>query len=149
MSFRETLTKVYYSLQDMKTPAKNATIGILLNILLNLTLPFVMGVEGLALGTSITALFISLRLLYLLKQHRQEIKLDYFMKNVKRIALATLLMFSIVMCFSYFYQEENNYLRLIIGAGLGFISYIMLVWALRIPIFKQSVKMIITINLYV
>lgn len=143
MSFRETLTKVFYSLQDMKTPAKNATIGILLNIVLNLTLPFIMGVEGLAIGTSITAMFISLRLMYLLMNNRQEIGLEYFIRNLKGIVLAAILMSSVVMVFSYFYEEENNYLRLFIGTGLGFVSYTILMWALRIPVFMQSIKMII------
>ena len=46
MALRETVTKVFYSLGDTKTPAKNATLGIILNIILNLSLPFVMGVNG-------------------------------------------------------------------------------------------------------
>lgn len=41
MAFRETITKVFYSLQDTKTPAKNATIGVVMNIIMNLTLPFI------------------------------------------------------------------------------------------------------------
>lgn len=146
MSFRETLTKVFYSLQDMKTPAKNATIGIVLNVVLNLTLPYFMGVEGLAIGSSITAMFISLRLLYLLKKQRQQIRLEYFRRNVIGIVFATLLMFFVVLAFSHLYQEENNYLRLIIGAGLGVVSYVILMWVFRIPIFKQSFKMITAKN---
>lgn len=66
---RDILGKVFYSLQDTKTPMKNAIIAIVLNIVLNLL--FVnftnMGIAGLAFATSISAivtiilLFISLR----------------------------------------------------------------------------------------
>lgn len=66
---RDILGKVFYSLQDTKTPMKNAIITIVLNIVLNLL--FVnftnMGIAGLAFATSISAivtivlLFISLR----------------------------------------------------------------------------------------
>ncbi|MCU9812332.1 murein biosynthesis integral membrane protein MurJ [Paraclostridium sp. AKS81] len=66
---RDILGKVFYSLQDTKTPMKNAIITIILNIVLNLL--FVrftnMGIAGLAFATSISAivtivlLFISLR----------------------------------------------------------------------------------------
>ncbi|MEG1131285.1 MAG: murein biosynthesis integral membrane protein MurJ [Romboutsia sp.] len=66
---RDIIGKVFYSLQDTKTPMKNGILTILLNIVLNLL--FVkftnMGVAGLAFATSISAivtiilLFISLR----------------------------------------------------------------------------------------
>lgn len=66
---RDILGKVFYSLQDTRTPMKNAIIAIVLNIVLNLL--FVnftnMGIAGLAFATSISAivtiilLFISLR----------------------------------------------------------------------------------------
>ncbi|MGL5643072.1 MAG: lipid II flippase MurJ, partial [Paraclostridium sp.] len=66
---RDIIGKVFYSLQDTKTPMKNGILTIILNIVLNLL--FVkftnMGVAGLAFATSISAivtiilLFISLR----------------------------------------------------------------------------------------
>lgn len=66
---RDILGKVFYSLQDTKTPMVNGIIAIILNIILNLL--FVkftnMGHAGLAFATSISAivtiilLFISLR----------------------------------------------------------------------------------------
>ena len=143
MSFRETLTKVFYSMQDMKTPAKNATIGVLLNVVLNLTLPFILGVEGLALGTSFTSMFISLRLLYLLKKNYKEVQLEYFQKNLIGIALSTIVMAVIVFAFSYFYQGDNNLVRLVIGAGIGVVSYAIGIWAFRVPVFKQALQMII------
>lgn len=143
MSFRETLTKVFYSMQDMKPPAKNATIGLLLNVLLNFTLPFVMGVEGLALGTSFTAMFISMRLLYLLKKNNEQLCLDYFQKNVIGITSATLVMGIIVFAYSFFYKNDNNLVRLIYGVCIGSISYLIGLLIFRVPVFRQALQMII------
>lgn len=67
MGYREVLSRAFYSLQDIRTPMLNATVGVLINIVLNLVLARVMGVGGLALATSIAAavttgmLFLSLR----------------------------------------------------------------------------------------
>ncbi|AQQ54230.1 murein biosynthesis integral membrane protein MurJ [Planococcus lenghuensis] len=60
---REVLTKVFYSLEDTKTPMINATCTVVLNIGLNLVLSKTMGINGLALATSISALT-SIVLLY-------------------------------------------------------------------------------------
>ena len=143
MSFRETLTKVFYSLQDMKTPARNATIGILINVAFNLTLPFVLGVKGLALGTSFTAMFISLRLLFLLKKNYQQIQLDYFQKNVVGITFATLVMTVIVFAFYYIYHGTNSIVTLGIGAVVGIGAYGIGLLLFRVPVLKQAFQMMI------
>ena len=64
---REVLARVFYALQNTKIPMLNAGIGMALNIILNIILSRFMGINGLALATSISAivttclLFISLR----------------------------------------------------------------------------------------
>lgn len=142
LSFRETLTKVFYSLQDMKTPAKNATLGILINVCLNLTLPLVLGAEGLALGTSFTAMFISLRLLFLLKIKHQQIQLRFFKKNLMGIVASSIIMTTAIVVCSGIYQEDNHVLRLAISASIGIVSYLLSIWLFNVPIFKQAIKLI-------
>lgn len=67
ISYREVLTKTFYSLQDTKTPVINATLALILNIILNFMLAPILGIGGLALASSISVtactllLFISLR----------------------------------------------------------------------------------------
>lgn len=61
------LNRVYYSLQDTKTPMVNGMIAVIINLILNLLLIKPMAHMGLALATSISAtittimLFLSLR----------------------------------------------------------------------------------------
>lgn len=61
---REVLSKVFYSLEDSRTPMINAFGAMFLNVALNLTLSRVMGLNGLALATSIAAI-VSTVLLYI------------------------------------------------------------------------------------
>lgn len=58
-AIREVLNRTFYSLQDSKTPMFNASLAVVLNIVLNIILSSFMGLKGLALATSISALFCS------------------------------------------------------------------------------------------
>ncbi len=55
IGIREISVRIFYSMQDTKTPTKNAVIGMIVNILFNLLLAKKMGVSGLALATTISA----------------------------------------------------------------------------------------------
>ena len=61
---RELLSRYYYAYSDTKTPMINATIGVIINISLNLLFSKVMGIGGLAFATSVSA-FITTILLFL------------------------------------------------------------------------------------
>ena len=47
------LVSAFYALQDTKTPVKAATIGLIVNVLLNAALMFPMKISGIALASSI------------------------------------------------------------------------------------------------
>ena len=101
MSFRGTLTNVFYSLKDTKTPAVNATIGVVINIILNVTLPFVMGVRGLALATSISAVVITVRLMFLLTKQHDELRLRDLYSNFPGILVSAIVMFAVTFAFKW------------------------------------------------
>jgi len=125
MAFRQTVTRVFYSLKDTKTPAKNATLGVIINIVLNLTLPFIMGAKGLALSASISAMIISLRLIYLLKKRYKEIILKNLFISLKKIILASIIMMLAVLLFKIYVPIENNIIALISGAFVCISIYIV------------------------
>lgn len=62
IAYREIISRYYYANGDTKTPMYNAAIGVLFNIILNIVLSRLMGVGGLALATSISALVTSVLL---------------------------------------------------------------------------------------
>jgi len=59
-AFRDIFSKIYYSFGDTKTPMINTTIGVAINIALNFILSSFMGISGLALATSISAVVTSM-----------------------------------------------------------------------------------------
>lgn len=61
---RDILGKVFYSLQDTKTPMTNGILCMMLNIILNLILVKHLGHGGLALATSISSILCILLLLF-------------------------------------------------------------------------------------
>jgi putative peptidoglycan lipid II flippase len=65
---RDVLSRGFYSLQDTKTPMINGALAMAVNIVLNLILVRFMGMGGLALATSISAILGTLLLFYSLRK---------------------------------------------------------------------------------
>jgi putative peptidoglycan lipid II flippase len=65
---RDIISRVFYSLQDTKTPMINGAITIILNIILSLTLVKYMDHAGIALATSISSLFCVVLLFFSLRK---------------------------------------------------------------------------------
>lgn len=93
VGLREILSRVYFSVQDMKTPTINSFIGIIFNIILNFWFSNLFGLKGLALATSFSA-FITVILLFLNYQKR-------FNTNIWNALfyMAKILIISIITCF--------------------------------------------------
>lgn len=84
------LVKIFYAMQDMKTPVLCGALGAATNIGLNLLLVGPMQQKGLALATSIAAL-VNMVLLYALlqKKHPKARVLEHKAKTAKILAAAT------------------------------------------------------------
>lgn len=142
-AFRDALSKVFMSMKDTLTPAKNATIGVILNILLNLTLPFIWGVNGLALATSFTAIFISVTLLIRLMRKFKEIRLRIFYINLLGIVGSAAVFCVVLLLVSYYL---NDYVPTLIRVGIsmlvGAIVYATCLHLISVPVWRQSFKML-------
>lgn len=136
MGLRETVSKVFNSMGDTKTTAINSTIGVVLNIILNVTLPFVMGVNGLALATSICAIFITSRLLLQLVK-TGKVELSYFFSNIWRIGIATIVMSIFIFLIRYFMLDMNYIIRMVVVTASGIISYFVAILILHLPVTNQ------------
>ena len=72
-SQRDILSNVFYSLQDTKTPMLNASIALIINIVLNIVLSKYLGISGLALASSISLIFCSFLLFVSLRKDRKSV----------------------------------------------------------------------------
>lgn len=142
MAFRSTLTNVFYSLNDTKTPAVNASIGTGLNIVLNLTLPLVFGINGIALSTTITAIYVTSALMWKMIKNIKEINMSEFFSNLKGIVLAGLIMFVCVLVFHHFVIGWGAIVSFTVGVSLGIVVYLISILLLNVPVAKQILSML-------
>src|SRR5690606_3341454 len=89
---REVLSRAFYSMQDTRTPMVNAAIAMLLNIVLNFILSRYLGIGGLALATSIAALFGTMLLYYSLRKKIGPLDMKNISMPFVKITLASLMM---------------------------------------------------------
>jgi len=130
---REVLARAFYSMQDTKTPMINAAIGVGLNIVLNLILSKYLGIGGLALATSISAIVTTILLYISLRK-----KIGAFgMKNITisfiKILFASLSMGLLAkLSFNYFLNMMSPNLSLIISIGVGVVAYFIIIYFMKI-----------------
>lgn len=132
-SYREIIARGFYALKDTSTPVKNATFGVVLNIILNFLLSKVMGISGLALATSIASTFTCILLFISLRK-----KIGRF--GIKKISISFIkvLFSSIIMSlvsqltFNYFITVFSQNISLILAIGIGIVSYIFVISFMKI-----------------
>lgn len=131
---REVLSRAFYSLQDTKTPMVNAAIAVGMNIVLNIILSRFLGIGGLALATSISAIF-GTGLLF--KSLRKKIG-PFGMKNVTisfiKILCASLLMGTFAKVgFNALGAFFSSNLTFVLSICIGACAYFVIISMLNIP----------------
>ncbi|MGZ9868310.1 murein biosynthesis integral membrane protein MurJ [Priestia endophytica] len=130
---REVLSKVFYSMQDTKTPMINAVMALVINIILNIILSKFLGIGGLALATSISALFCTFLLMVSLRK-----KIGSFgMRNISisfiKILIASLMMGLLAkLIYNFMLHNINVNLSLIFSILLGAIIYLILIYLMKV-----------------
>lgn len=145
---REVLSKAFYSMQDSKTPMINAVIGLIINIVLNIILSRYLGIGGLALATSISALITSTLLFLSLRKRIGSFGIKKIIISFLKIIFASCLMgLASKLSFIYFKEILNQSVSLLIAIVVGSLSYFIIVTLLKIEdvnnlstIIKQKFK---------
>ena len=135
---RDILGKVFYALQDTKTPMINGAIAMIMNIVLNIILVKYLQLAGLALATSISAIVCIFLLFGSLKKKIGYFGQDKIIKSTIKSIVAAVIMGTV----TYFaYDMVSNLLgvgfvkeamSLFISVGLGAITYGILVIVLKV-----------------
>ncbi|MBY8908371.1 murein biosynthesis integral membrane protein MurJ [Salinicoccus roseus] len=133
VAIRFLIMKVFYSLQDTKTPMINSSISVSINILLSILLSYYIGIGGIALGTSISAIIATYLLYQSLKNKIGSILTKEFYISILKIILSTII-FIIVAIFVY--NEGGNLvpqnMRLLITLVISGSCYILIVYLMKI-----------------
>ncbi|PQD96180.1 murein biosynthesis integral membrane protein MurJ [Pradoshia eiseniae] len=127
LSLREILSRTFYALQDSKTPTINAIIAVILNIILNIILSKFMGISGLALASSISAILGTLLLFYSLRKKIGPFGMRDIIKSFIKVVVASFLMATISnYIYKYLSILTSSTLALIVSVTIGIISYLLI-----------------------
>lgn len=140
---REVITRSFYSMGDTKTPMINAIICMLLNILFNIILSKYIGVGGLALGTSISAIISSFLLFFSLRKKVGYIGLEKMVPSFIKILISSLIMGLLAI---QIYSVLIRYTDLLVSFSLtilfALLTYITGVYILRVNEIQDALIMI-------
>lgn len=140
---REVLSRVFYAFQDTKTPMINAVIGMVLNIIMNLTFSRFWGVGGLALATSISSIITAVLLYWHLRGKMGEI-FEYQQKiEYGKMIVATGIMSAFIWgIYNLMKTYLNQSFSLMAAILAGIFIYIAASVILRINIFFKIIKIL-------
>ena len=135
---RDILGKVFYALQDTKTPMINGAMAMIMNIVLNIILVKYLQLAGLALATSISAIVCIFLLFGSLKKKIGYFGQDKIIKTTIKSIVSAVIM-GVVTYFAYdiisnllgigFIKEAVS---LAVSVGVGAITYGILVVVLKV-----------------
>ncbi|MBJ6361618.1 murein biosynthesis integral membrane protein MurJ [Paenibacillus sp. GCM10012307] len=145
---RDVISRAFYALKDTKTAMINGSIAVALNIVLSLTLVPFMGIGGLALGTSISAIIGTVLLMYSLHKRIG----DFGIRNINitfiKVMFSSLTM-GIISSKTYtilYGFLSSNSLSVCISILVGIVVYIICTTILKVEeinLLKQKIFILI------
>jgi putative peptidoglycan lipid II flippase len=135
------LTRAFYALQDTRTPMINATISLVLNIVLNLTLARYLGLSGLALATSIAGTGGAILMFFSIGRRVGGLGLKGIALSSVKIGFASVLMGLVALwSFGAFGRVLTQNLAFVAAVGVAAVSYSILIYFMRIPEVEQMIN---------
>ncbi|MBQ3179941.1 MAG: murein biosynthesis integral membrane protein MurJ [Firmicutes bacterium] len=135
MSANMLITRVFYALEDVKTPVRIGMLSVVLDVVLSVALFRVMayGGGGLALANSLAALFCCLLMYYYLKLRAlPELAYESMLPRLVKIAVAALGMGAAVWLAARV-LTAGALMTTAVGVLIGVAVYAVLILALRVP----------------
>lgn len=139
---REVLTRVFFALNDTKTPMINSSAGIICNIVLSIVLVRLFGIGGIALGTTISSVIIALLLMYNIKTRLPDLALKRYFKSLLRQFMSGVVAAIVVYAFHEAFPLKGAWLNFCIDTLVIFccyFSFLFIVGAEEV----ESVKLLI------
>ena len=138
-SLKDVMVRAFYSLHDSMTPVLSGIVGVVVNVLFNFLLAPTMGVAGLALATSISAL-VSFVVLYIgLNRKINGIPISRLFKTFVKVIFASLIMGAIAY-FGYAFLSGLSIdykISMFISIGAAGLAYIVMLYFFKIEEFDE------------
>lgn len=120
MSLIPLITRVYYSIHDMKTPVVISILALVVNIIIDLALAPIMGARGIALGTSVSVILAAIIGIYDLNRRLGFAEGENIRGTLVKLLVAAVIMTTgIILTYGTIaISLENIFLHNIITVGL-------------------------------
>lgn len=141
---REILARVFYSMNDTKTPTINAAIAVVINIVFNITLSSFIGLNGLAMATSLASILGSLLLMISLRR-KGKLKIHYRELLIKLIKITGAAVAMGIVSYAVFVLTSHvvSYkLGLIVSIMAAVVMYAVTVIQLGIPEVDEMIQLV-------
>jgi putative peptidoglycan lipid II flippase len=109
------LVNTFYSMHDTMTPVKTAIAALIINVVLNVSLMFPLKLGGLALATSIAAIFNFFALYILLARRIGDFGTKFIIDTFVKVALASIVMGAVLQ---FFIMRLGHFNFLTLGAAI-------------------------------
>ncbi|AEE91889.1 Integral membrane protein MviN [Tepidanaerobacter acetatoxydans Re1] len=130
---REIISRAFYSMQDTKTPMINAAVAVSMNIILNIILSRYMGIGGLALATSLSAIFCTGLLFISLRKKVGPFGMkDTAVSFVKILVSSAGMGIAAYISYVFLLPRISRNLSLIISIFIGALVYSVIVYFIKI-----------------
>lgn len=142
---QQLVTRAFYSMKDSKWPARTAVIAVVVNVVLNLTLIWPLGVAGLALATAICS-YLQVLILVILLSRKYDLAISrktliLLAKTVFATGVMGLMGFGALKLMSGLTSNKmNDIVRIIIIVGLCSGAYIAVSRMLANPMLELLFK---------
>ncbi len=142
-AFRDVISRVFYSYNDTKTPTYNAIFGVILNIILNIILSRFMGIGGLALATSISAITTAALLFRSLHMKKFSLGFRESLKKIMKILFAALVMgAAALVTFNFLRVRTANSVSLFASMAVAGVIYLGIIWLFKIEEVEKMIGLV-------
>lgn len=130
---REVLSKAFYSIQDTKTPMVNAALALVMNVILNIVLSKYLGIGGLALATSVSAIFCTILLFISFKKRIGVLSIKYLFFSFVKILIASIVMGIMAKSlYSFLINDISISVSLFLSIFFGAVVYTVIICFMNI-----------------
>ena len=141
VAMREIVSRTFYCIGDSKTPVKNGMAMVAVNAILSIIFSKVIGLKGIALGTSVASIIGCVILLLFLRRKIGRLNIKAFAKNFIKILLISIVM---IILSRILYEFLVLYIgvkkSLVLSAGFGVLIYFTMIAIFNISDSRNILK---------
>lgn len=122
-SIQEIIIRAFYALKDTKTPMVNSAVAVVANSIISIILMKIIGIGGIALGTTISTALATIILWFSLKKKLPNLELTPMSRTILKIILSAIVMIVVLLLTQQYLSLLSPLLRFLIVTIEGFIVY--------------------------